>query len=55
MAKVLLNTKPLKYATKKLHAVLADVSNREIYKTLNERVKHEVAAHKSKLLEQKIK
>ena len=32
----------------------ADASTREIYKTLNKRIKHEVVAHESKLLEQKI-
>lgn len=33
----------------------ADASTREIYKTLNKRIKSEVVANKSKLLEQKIK
>lgn len=33
----------------------ADASTREIYKTLNKRIKPEVVANKSKLLEQKIK
>ena len=33
----------------------ADASSREIYKTLNKRIKSEVVANKSKLLEQKIK
>lgn len=32
-----------------------DASTREIYKTLNKRIKSEVVANKSKLLEQKIK
>ena len=33
----------------------AEASTREIYETLNKRIKHEVSVHKSKLLDQKIK